>query len=165
MLNAHRLGISRRNQANWTRACLGYYRQDHSNQGDTEYCTRLPDSYADNWQKPLEFSVGDKRSKISLRYVRPFEIIKRVGPVAYRLRLSQELVGIHDMFHVSNQNKCMVDVNLHVLLEEIKIENGLHFVEEPIEIMDRDVKKLKQSSDPDLNEAKIFDLEGYGNKN
>ncbi|GKE10699.1 putative reverse transcriptase domain-containing protein, partial [Tanacetum coccineum] len=73
-----------------------------------------------------------------------FEVVERVGPVAYRLRLSQELVGIHDTFHVSNLKKCLADVNLHVSLEEIKIDKGLRFVEEPIEVMDRDVKKLKQ---------------------
>ncbi|GKE58121.1 putative reverse transcriptase domain-containing protein [Tanacetum coccineum] len=84
-------------------------------------------SYADNRQKPLEFSVGDKvllkvsprkgvvrfgkRSKLSPRYVGPFEIVKRVGPIAYRLRLPQELVGVHDTFHVSNLKKCLADVN------------------------------------------------------
>ncbi|GKC62128.1 putative reverse transcriptase domain-containing protein [Tanacetum coccineum] len=77
--------------------------------------------------------------------LRPFEIFERVGPVAYRLRLPQELVGIHDTFHVSNLKKFLADVNLHVLLEEIKIDGKLRFVEEPIEIMDREVKKLKRS--------------------
>ncbi|GKD10589.1 putative reverse transcriptase domain-containing protein, partial [Tanacetum coccineum] len=118
-------------------------------------------SYADNWRKLLEFSVGDKvllkvspwkgivrfdkRSKLSPRYIGPFKIVKRFGPVAYRLRLLQELVGIHDTFHVSNLKKCMADVKLHVPLEEIKVDKGLHFVEEPIEVMDQEVKKLKQS--------------------
>ncbi|GJT57975.1 putative reverse transcriptase domain-containing protein [Tanacetum coccineum] len=79
-------------------------------------------SYADNRQKPLEFSVGDKvllkmsprkgvvrsgkRNKLSPRYVGPFEIVERVGPVAYRLCLPHELVGVHDTFHVSNLKKC-----------------------------------------------------------
>ncbi|GJR78501.1 putative reverse transcriptase domain-containing protein [Tanacetum coccineum] len=118
-------------------------------------------SYTDNRRKPLEFSFDDKvllkvspwkgvvcfgkGSKLSLRYVGPFEIFERVGPVAYRLRLPQELVGIHDTFHVSNLKKCLADVNLHVPLEEIKIDGKLRFVEEPIEIMDREVKKLKRS--------------------
>ncbi|GJQ89946.1 putative reverse transcriptase domain-containing protein [Tanacetum coccineum] len=117
-------------------------------------------SYADNRRKPLEFSVGDKvllkvsprkgvvrfgkRSKLSPRYVGPFEIVERVGPVAYRLRLPQELVGVHDTFHVSNLKKCLADVNLHVPLEEVKIDKKLHFSEEPMEIMDREVKKLKK---------------------
>ncbi|GJX75633.1 putative reverse transcriptase domain-containing protein, partial [Tanacetum coccineum] len=121
-------------------------------------------SYADNRRKPLEFSVGDKvllkvspwkgvvrfgkRRKLSPRYVGPFEVVERVGPVVYRLRLPQELIGIHDTFHVSNLKKCLADANLHVPLEEIKIDNGLHFVEDPNEIMNREVKKLKQSHIP-----------------
>ncbi|GJV24479.1 putative reverse transcriptase domain-containing protein [Tanacetum coccineum] len=88
-----------------------------------------PKSYADNRRKPLEFSVGDKvllkvsprkgvvrfgkKSKLSPRYVGPFEIVERVGRVAYRLRLPQELVGVHDTFHVSNLKKCLADVTLH----------------------------------------------------
>nr|GEW65723.1 putative reverse transcriptase domain-containing protein [Tanacetum cinerariifolium] len=121
-------------------------------------------SYVDNRRNLLEFSVGDKvllkvsprkgvvrfskRSKLSPRYVRPFEIVERVGPVAYRLRLSQELMGVHDTFHVSNIKKCLANVNLHVPLEELKINNKLHCVEEPMEIMDREVKKLKKRRIP-----------------
>nr|GFA94739.1 putative reverse transcriptase domain-containing protein [Tanacetum cinerariifolium] len=117
-------------------------------------------SYVDKRRKQLEFSVGDKvllkvsprkgvvrfskRSKLSPRYVGPFEIVERIGPVAYRLRLPQELVGVHDTFHVSNLKKCLADVNLHVPLDEFKVDNKLHFVEEPIEILDREVKKLKR---------------------
>nr|GEY33050.1 retrotransposon protein, putative, Ty3-gypsy subclass [Tanacetum cinerariifolium] len=82
------------------------------------------------------------------RYVGPFEIVERVGPVAYRLRLPQDLVGIHDTFHVSNLKKCLVDVNMHVPIEEVKIDDKLHFIEEPMEIMDREVKKLKRNRIP-----------------
>nr|GEX96112.1 putative reverse transcriptase domain-containing protein [Tanacetum cinerariifolium] len=114
-------------------------------------------SYADKLQKPLEFSVSDKvllkvsprkgvvrfckRSKLSPRYVGPFEIVERICPVAYRLRLPQELVGVHDTFHLSNLKKCLADVNLHVPLNEVKVDDKLHFVEEPIQILDRGVKK------------------------
>ncbi|GJR64602.1 putative reverse transcriptase domain-containing protein, partial [Tanacetum coccineum] len=117
--------------------------------------------YADNRRKPLEFSVGDKvllkvsprkgvvhfdkRNKLSPRYVGPFEIVERVSPVAYRLHLPQEIVGVYDTFHVSNLKKCLADVTLHAPLEEVKIDDKLHFVEEPMEIMDREVKKLKKS--------------------
>ncbi|GKD26786.1 hypothetical protein Tco_1233000 [Tanacetum coccineum] len=61
------------------------------------------------------------------------------------LCLPQDLVGIHNTFHVSNLKKCLADVNLHVPLEEVKIDDKLRFVEEPIEMMERKVKKLKQS--------------------
>nr|GEY41903.1 reverse transcriptase domain-containing protein [Tanacetum cinerariifolium] len=97
-------------------------------------------SYADKRRKPLEFSVGDKvllkvssrkgvvrfgkRSKLSPRYVGPFEIFERVGPVAYRLRLPQELVGVHDTSHVSNLKKRLADVNLHVPLDEFKVDDN-----------------------------------------
>ncbi|GKD01812.1 putative reverse transcriptase domain-containing protein [Tanacetum coccineum] len=65
--------------------------------------------------------------------------------LAYRLKLPQELNGVHDMFHVSNLKKCLANKTLHVLFEEIQIDAKLHFVEEPVEIMDREVKKLKRS--------------------
>ncbi|GJX20380.1 putative reverse transcriptase domain-containing protein [Tanacetum coccineum] len=119
-------------------------------------------SYADNQQKPLEVSVVDKvllkvsprkgvvrfgkRSKLSPRYVGTFEIIEPVGLVAYQLRLPLELVGVHDTFYVSNLKKCLAEVNLHLPLEEIKIDEKLRFVKEPIEIMDREVKKLKRKN-------------------
>ncbi|GKF43555.1 hypothetical protein Tco_0130107 [Tanacetum coccineum] len=78
----------------------------------------------------------------------PFEIVERVGPVAYRLILPQELSSIHDTFHVSNLKKCLADTNLQVPMEEIKINDKLHFVEELVEIVDREVKKLKQRRIP-----------------
>ncbi|GKB58512.1 putative reverse transcriptase domain-containing protein [Tanacetum coccineum] len=94
-------------------------------------------SYADNRQKPLENSFGDK-------------VLLKVSPrkVAYRLRLPQALMGVHDTFHVSNLKKCLADVTLHAPLEEVKIDDKLHFVEEPMEIMDREVKKLKKRRIP-----------------
>ncbi|GJQ92512.1 reverse transcriptase domain-containing protein [Tanacetum coccineum] len=118
-------------------------------------------SYADNRRKPLEFEVGDrvmlkvspwkgvirfgKKGKLAPRYVGPFEILERIGPVAYRLRLPEELSGIHDTFHVSNLKKCLADASLHVPLDEIKVDKTLRFVEEPVEILDREVKSLKRS--------------------
>ncbi|GKD65677.1 hypothetical protein Tco_1307785, partial [Tanacetum coccineum] len=112
-------------------------------------------------RKPLEFEVGDrvmikvlhwkgdirfgKKGKLAPRYVGPFEILERIGPVAYRLRLPKELSGVHDTFHVSNLKKCLADASLHVPLDEIKVDKTLRFVEEPVEIMDREVKSLKRS--------------------
>ncbi|GJR74529.1 putative reverse transcriptase domain-containing protein [Tanacetum coccineum] len=118
-------------------------------------------SYANNRGKPLEFEVGNrvrlkvspwkgiicfgKKGKLAPRYVGPFEILERVGPVAYRLRLPEELSGVHDTFHVSNLKKCLADASLHVPLDEIKVDKTLCFVEEPVEIMDREIKSLKRS--------------------
>ncbi|GJY83268.1 putative reverse transcriptase domain-containing protein [Tanacetum coccineum] len=121
-------------------------------------------SYADNRRKPLEFEVGDKvllkvspwkgvmrfgrKGKLAPRYVGPVEILERIGPVAYRLRLPNELSEMHDTFHVSNLKKFLEDANLHVPLDEIEVDKTLHFVEKPVEIMDREVKTLKHSKIP-----------------
>nr|GEX68693.1 putative reverse transcriptase domain-containing protein [Tanacetum cinerariifolium] len=117
-------------------------------------------SYADKRRKPLEFKVGDrvllkasswkgvvrfgKKGKLTPRYVGPFEIVECVGPVAYRLKLPQDLSCVHDTFHVSNLKKCLAKQDVQVPLDEIEIDENLHFVEEPIEIVERDVKKLKR---------------------
>nr|GEV35021.1 putative reverse transcriptase domain-containing protein [Tanacetum cinerariifolium] len=117
-------------------------------------------SYADNRRKPLEFEVEDQvllkvspwkgvirfgeKGKLAPRYVGPFEILERVSLVAYRLRFLEELSSVHDTFHVSNLKKCLTDANLHVPLYEIKVDKTLRFVEEPVEIMDREVKSLKR---------------------
>ncbi|GJW14613.1 putative reverse transcriptase domain-containing protein [Tanacetum coccineum] len=121
-------------------------------------------SYADKRRKPLEFQVGDrvllkvspwkgvvrfgKKGKLAPRYVGPFEIVERVGPVAYRLKLPQELSCVHDTFHVSNLKKCLAEPDVQVPLDEIEIDENLRFVEEPIEIVERDVKKLKRRRIP-----------------
>nr|GEX27203.1 hypothetical protein [Tanacetum cinerariifolium] len=117
--------------------------------------------YVDKRRKPLEFSVGDcvllkvsplksmvcfgKKGKLTPRFVRPFEIVKKVGPVAYRLRLPEELKGVHDTFHMSNLKKCLPDPTLQVPLDEIQVDAKLNFVEEPVEILEREFKKLKHS--------------------
>ncbi|GJT30601.1 hypothetical protein Tco_0910876 [Tanacetum coccineum] len=121
-------------------------------------------SYADKRRKPLEFNVGDhvllkvspwkgvvrfgKKGKLAPRFVRAFEITERISPVAYRLRLPQELSSVHDMLHVSNLKKCLSDPTLHVPLEEIQVDAKLNFVEEPVEILEREIKKLKRSRIP-----------------
>nr|GEU97051.1 putative reverse transcriptase domain-containing protein [Tanacetum cinerariifolium] len=111
-------------------------------------------------RKSLEFEVGDRvmlkvspwkvvirfgrKGKLAPRYVGPFKILKRIGHVAYRLRLPKELSEVHDMFHVSNLKMCLADASLHVPLDEIKIDKTLRFVEEPVEIMDHEVNRLKR---------------------
>ncbi|GKD48779.1 putative reverse transcriptase domain-containing protein [Tanacetum coccineum] len=107
-------------------------------------------SYPDKRRKPLEFSVGDnvllkvspwkgvvcfgKKGKLAPRFVRPFEIIEKVGPVAYRLDLPEEFNSVHDTFHVSNLKKCLADPILQVPLDEIRVDAKLNFMEEPVEI-------------------------------
>ncbi|GJU66838.1 reverse transcriptase domain-containing protein [Tanacetum coccineum] len=86
-----------------------------------------------------------KKGKLAPRFVRPFEIIEKVGPVAYQLDLPEELNGVHDTFHVSNLNKCLADPTLQVPLDEIRVDAKLNFVEEPVEILEREFKKLKRS--------------------
>ncbi|GKB24782.1 hypothetical protein Tco_0864183 [Tanacetum coccineum] len=81
-----------------------------------------------------------KKGKLASRYVEPFEILERIGSIAYRLRLPEELSSVHDTFHVSNlEKKCLADANLHVPLDEIEADKTLRFVEEPKGIMDREI--------------------------
>ncbi|GKA74660.1 hypothetical protein Tco_0780962 [Tanacetum coccineum] len=113
-------------------------------------------SYADKRRRPLEFEVGDKvmlkvapwkgvmrfgkRGKLNPRYIGPFRIIERIGPVAYRLELPQELSRVHNVFHICNLKKCLSDDTLVIPLEEIQLDDKLNFVEEPVEIMDREMQ-------------------------
>ncbi|GKF14025.1 hypothetical protein Tco_0055487, partial [Tanacetum coccineum] len=121
-------------------------------------------SYTDVRRKPLEFQVGDKvmlkvspwkgvirfgkRGKLNPRYIGPFKIIAEVRTVAYRLELLEQLSRVHSTFHVSNLKKCMSDEHLAIPLDEIQVDDKIHFIEEPVEIMDREVKRLKQSGIP-----------------
>ncbi|GJZ67267.1 putative reverse transcriptase domain-containing protein [Tanacetum coccineum] len=138
-------------------------------------------SFADKRMKPLEFSVGDhvllkvspwkgvvcfgKKGKLAPRFVGPFEITKSIGPLAYRLRLHEELNGVHDMFHLSNLKKCLADLTLHVPLEEIQVGAKLNFVEEPVEILEREFKKMKRIELPSsrFNGIRNKDLSLLGN--
>ncbi|GJU56497.1 putative reverse transcriptase domain-containing protein [Tanacetum coccineum] len=92
-------------------------------------------SYADERRKPLEFQVGDK-------------IIAKVGIVTYRLELLEQLSRVHNTFHVSKLKKCVADKPLAIPLDEIQVDDKLHFIEEPVEIMDHEVKRLKQGPIP-----------------
>nr|GEX06041.1 putative reverse transcriptase domain-containing protein [Tanacetum cinerariifolium] len=118
-------------------------------------------SYADLKRKPIEFRVGDKvmlkvspwkgvvrfgkRGKLNPRYVGPLKVLKKVGAVAYKLELPQELSTVHNTFHVSNLKKCYSDDPLVVPLEALQLDDKLYFFEEPVEVMDHEVKQLRQS--------------------
>ncbi|KAD5960613.1 hypothetical protein E3N88_12085 [Mikania micrantha] len=77
-----------------------------------------------------------KRVKLAPRYIGPFEIAQRVGPVAYRLRLPDELSSVHDVFHVSNLKKCLTDESLIIPIDEVRVDAQFHFIEVPLEILD-----------------------------
>ncbi|GJZ29001.1 putative reverse transcriptase domain-containing protein [Tanacetum coccineum] len=108
-------------------------------------------SYVDRRLKPVEFEVGDmvllkvspwkgavhfgNCRKLRPRYIGPFKILARVVPVAYTLELPEELKGVHSTFHVSNLKKCLVEGDIVVLMEEIQLDDKLHMIEEPVEIV------------------------------
>ncbi|GKF70842.1 hypothetical protein Tco_0203899, partial [Tanacetum coccineum] len=94
------------------------------------------------WKGVVRFG---KKGKLAPRFVGPFEIVKNVGHVAYQLDLPKELNGVYDTFHVSNLKKCLSDPILQVPLDEIQVNAKLNFVEEPVEILEREFKKLKRS--------------------
>ncbi|GJT71622.1 putative reverse transcriptase domain-containing protein [Tanacetum coccineum] len=150
-------------------------------------------SYADVRRKPLEFQVGDKvmlkvspwkgvicfgkRGKLNPRYIGPFKVLAKVGTVAYRLELLQQLSRVYNMFHVSNLKKCLSDESLVIPLDEIHIDDKLHFVEEPVEIMDREgpyiltqlvteaVPKEEDDPGPTAREMNLVSsLQGTGNQ-
>ncbi|GJV65762.1 putative reverse transcriptase domain-containing protein [Tanacetum coccineum] len=91
-----------------------------------------------------------KRGKLNPRYIGPFKILAKVGTVAYRHELPEQLSRVHSTFHVSNLKKCFSDEPLAIPLDEIQIDDKLNFIEEPVKIMDREVKRLKQSRIPIL---------------
>ncbi|GJT68625.1 putative reverse transcriptase domain-containing protein [Tanacetum coccineum] len=121
-------------------------------------------SYVNIRRKPMVFQVGDrvmlkvspwkgvvhfgKRVKLNPRYVGPFKVIERVRTVAYKLELPQQLSRVHNTFHVSNLKKCLSDESLVLPLEELRVDDKLHFVEEPVEVMNREIKQLKRSRIP-----------------
>ncbi|GKD60233.1 hypothetical protein Tco_1297742 [Tanacetum coccineum] len=109
----------------------------------------------------MEFQVGDKvmlkvspwkgvvrfgkRWKLNPRYVGPFKVLEKVGEVAYKLELPEELSRVHNTIHVSNLKKCHADEPLAVPLDGLYLDDKLHFIEEPVEIVDLEVKRLKRS--------------------
>ncbi|KAD3068885.1 hypothetical protein E3N88_36765 [Mikania micrantha] len=119
-------------------------------------------SYADKRRRPIEFDVGDrvllkvspwkgiirfrKRGKLSPRYIGPFPIKARVGKVAYRLDLPEELNGIHPTFHVSHLRKCLADEQAHVPLDDIEVDDRLNYIEEPVAIVDTKEKQLRNKT-------------------
>ena len=121
-------------------------------------------SYADKYRRKFEFEVGDfvflkvsplkgiqrfgLKGKLSPRYIGPFEIIERIGATAYRLELPESLARIHNVFHVSMLRKCLVDPSQVANVETLPVKDDLSYEEQPIQILDRKTKVLRNKSIP-----------------
>ncbi|XP_021996196.1 uncharacterized protein LOC110893394 [Helianthus annuus] len=106
---------------------------------------------------PLSFEVGDKvllkvspwkgvarfgkHGKLNPRYVGPFEILEKIGTVAYKLKLPEELSSVHDIFHLSNLKKSPTQETVFIPEDEVHIDNKLQFTKSPVEVMDRKVQE------------------------
>ncbi|XP_052204026.1 uncharacterized protein LOC127809301 [Diospyros lotus] len=120
--------------------------------------------YADHRTQDLEFQERDrvflrispqrpsmrnrKQGKLSPRFMGPYRIIERVGPLAYRLALPNELAGFHDLFHVSQLRKFIPDPRMEVPEEEVEVSQNLTYIERPVKILDRKEKRLRSKSIP-----------------
>ncbi|GJS83175.1 putative reverse transcriptase domain-containing protein [Tanacetum coccineum] len=113
---------------------------------DSHFTSKFWQSMQEALGTRLDMSVVHfgKKGKLEPRFVRPFEIVEKVGLVAYRLDLPEELNGVHDTFHVSNLKTCLADPTLQVPLDEIRFDAKLNFVEDPMENLEREFKKLKR---------------------
>ena len=101
------------------------------------------------WKGVMRFG---KKGKLSPRYIGPFRLCKRVGPIAYQLELPEELRLIHSTFHVSNLRKCLADSSLAIPLPVIKLDNKLSFIETPEAVTDRKTRVLRNK---EINLVKV----------
>ncbi|XP_021984904.1 uncharacterized protein LOC110880755 [Helianthus annuus] len=101
------------------------------------------------WKGVIRFR---KKGKLSPRFIRPFTIVERVGKVAYRLELPEELSGIHSTFHVSHLRKCLADETTYVHYDDIEVDDRLNYVVRPIAILDRKVKTLRNK---EINQVRV----------
>ena len=121
-------------------------------------------SYADLRRREISYDVGDKvflkvspwkgvarfgkKGKLSPRYIGPYEVVERVGPVAYRLELPMEMAQIHNVFHVSMLRRYRSDPSHVISRQTIEIANNLSYIEEPIQILDTRIRLLRNRSIP-----------------
>nr|GEV93802.1 putative reverse transcriptase domain-containing protein [Tanacetum cinerariifolium] len=154
------LGRGWTSSTHWSRVSARNNGEDHPDQKRIQTAHDRQKSYADLKRKPMKFQVGDKvmlkvspwkgvvrfrkRGKLNPRYVGPFKVLKKVGAIIYKLELPQELSMVHNTFHVSNLKKCYYDDPLVVPLEGLQLDDKLYFFEEPVEVMDCEVKQLRR---------------------
>ncbi|GJU10188.1 reverse transcriptase domain-containing protein [Tanacetum coccineum] len=129
------------NQGHYRSDCPRLKNQNHGNQvgGQTAIKLVRQKSYADVRRKPVEFQVDN---------LVMLKVLEQVESVAYKLKLPQELSRVHNTFHISNLRKCYADEPLDVPLGGLHLDNELWFVEKPVEVMNREVKRLRQSRNP-----------------
>ncbi|GJW83682.1 putative reverse transcriptase domain-containing protein [Tanacetum coccineum] len=96
----------------------------------------------------LQAARDRQRRKLNPRYIGPFKILERISPVEYKLELPEELSNVHSTIYISNLKKCLSDESHVILMKELRLDDKLNIVEEPMKIMDREVKQLKQSRIP-----------------
>nr|GEX71244.1 putative reverse transcriptase domain-containing protein [Tanacetum cinerariifolium] len=97
------------------------------------------------WKGVVHFG---KRGMLNPRYIGPFKVLSKFRDVAYRVELQQQLSCVYNTFHVSNLKKCLSNESLVISLDELRSDDKLHFVEEPVEIIDCEIKRLKRSHIP-----------------
>ncbi|KAJ9543867.1 hypothetical protein OSB04_023574 [Centaurea solstitialis] len=106
---------------------------------------RTPTCWSEAGEKPGVIRFG-RRGKLSPRYIGPFRILQRIGPVAYKLELPEELAGVHNVFHVSNLRKSHVDDTMIVPLKDVQVDEKLRYREEPVMVLERKVKRLRNKN-------------------
>ena len=119
-------------------------------------------SYADQKRRPLEFQVGDHvflkvsptkgvirfgvKGKLNPRYIGPYEILEKIGPLAYRLALPSSLSGVHDVFHISQLRKCVSDPDAVIDTNEPEVRPNLTIAERPLKIIDEMERHLRNKT-------------------
>nr|GEV30417.1 hypothetical protein [Tanacetum cinerariifolium] len=132
---------------------------DRDSHFTSRFCRSLQEALGTNWDMSTAYhSQTDgqsndavcfgKRENLSPCYIGPFKILARFGHVAYTLELPEDLKGIHSAFHVLNLKKCLAEGDIVVPIDEIQLYDKLHMIKEPVEVVDKEVKQLKQSKIP-----------------